>query len=156
MPRVIEGNLVGDGFKVAIVVARFNATITGRLLEGALDGLKRHGVGEQNITVAHAPGSFEVPQVARRFVDGGAHDAVICLGAVVRGATDHYEHVAAAATQGVARLAYDSSIPVIFGILTCDTLEQAFERAGTKSGNKGFDAAVAAIEMANLLRQIGG
>ena len=156
MPKVIEGNLVGEGLKVAIVVARFNATITGRLLEGALDGLKRHGVGDPGITVVHAPGSFELPQIARRLAESGHHDAVICLGAVVRGATDHYEHVAAAAAQGVARLAFDSRVPVIFGVLTCDTLEQAFERAGTKSGNKGFDAAVAAIEMANLLRQLDG
>ncbi|MFO0984544.1 MAG: 6,7-dimethyl-8-ribityllumazine synthase [Planctomycetota bacterium] len=153
MPKVIEGNLVGSGLKVAVAVARFNAVITTRLLDGALDGLRRHGVNEADVTVVWAPGSFEIPFLARQLADRGEHDAIICLGAVIRGATDHYGHVATAAARGVAEVALGAKLPVIFGVLTCDTLEQALERAGAKS-NKGFDAALAALEMAGVMRKL--
>jgi 6,7-dimethyl-8-ribityllumazine synthase len=152
MPRVIEGSLNGAGMRMAVVVARFNSLVTDRLLEGALDALARYGVAADDIVVARVPGSLEIPLVARRFAMGGAYDAVICLGAVVRGATPHFDYVAAGAANGIAAAGADSGRPVIFGVLTCETMEQALDRAGGKSGNKGFDAAVTAIEMANVLK----
>jgi 6,7-dimethyl-8-ribityllumazine synthase len=149
-----EGMLRGDGLRVALVCGRFNELITERLLAGAQDGLLRHGVDETSITVAWAPGAFELPLVAKRLAESGEFDAVICLGAVIRGATGHYEHVAGQCAAGVQRAALDTGVPVIFGVLTTETIEQAIERAGTKAGNKGFEAAMTAIETADLLRQL--
>src|SRR5438105_15571532 len=149
-----EGNLRGDGLRVAIACSRFNEFIVDRLLAGAKDGLVRHGVDEGSITVAWVPGALELPLVAKRLAASGEFDAVVCLGAVIRGATDHYTHVATQCAAGIQRAQLDTSVPVIFGVLTTDTIEQAIERAGTKAGNKGGDAAAAAIEMADLLRQL--
>jgi 6,7-dimethyl-8-ribityllumazine synthase len=149
-----EGRLRGDGMRVALACSRFNELITDRLLQGARDGLERHGVDTDSITVAWAPGAFELPLVARQLASSGEYDAVICLGAVIRGATGHYEHVAGQCAAGIQRVQLDSGVPVIFGVLTTETIEQALERAGTKSGNKGFDAALTAIEMVDLLRQL--
>src|SRR5579859_3049662 len=146
-----EGSLSGAGLRVAIVASRFNDTITGRLVEGATDGLRRHGTDPDSIDVAWAPGAFELPLVAGRLAATGAYDAVITLGAVIRGATGHYDFVAGQCAAGVQRASMDTGIPIIFGVLTTDTIEQAVERSGTKAGNKGFEAAVTAIEMANLL-----
>ncbi|MEW5762661.1 MAG: 6,7-dimethyl-8-ribityllumazine synthase [Bacillota bacterium] len=151
MPRTFEGHLVGEGLKFGIVVGRFNEFITHRLLGGALDALQRHGVAESDIAIAWVPGGFEIPLVARLLAEKG-YDAVICLGAVIRGATPHFEYVAAELAKGVAKVGLETRVPVIFGVITADTLEQAIERAGTKAGNKGWQAAVSAIEMANLLR----
>ena len=144
--------LASAGLKFAIVAGRFNAFIVDRLIEGAVDAIVRTGGSDDDITVFHAPGGFEIPQVLRRAVDSGKYDAVICLGAVIRGGTPHFEYVANAVTKGVSDIAYRSSTPVAFGVLTCDTVDQAIERAGTKAGNKGHEAAMAAIEMANLTR----
>lgn len=152
--RVFEGDFVGAGLRIGIVVSRWNEFITKRLLEGALDGLKRHGVAESDITVAWVPGSFEVPLVCRKLAGQGDFDAIIALGAVIRGSTSHYDHVAGSATSGVAQVGLQTGVPCIFGILTTETIEQAIERAGTKAGNKGFEAAQTAIEMARLLRAI--
>ena len=149
-----EGHLRGDGLRVAIACGRFNDLITERLLAGAHDALVRHGTDPASITVAWAPGAFELPLVAQRLASSGEFDAVVCVGAVIRGATDHYEHVAGQCAAGTQRVQLDTGVPVAFGVLTTDTVEQAIERAGTKAGNKGFDAAVAAIEMADLLRQL--
>jgi 6,7-dimethyl-8-ribityllumazine synthase len=149
-----EGQLRGDGLRVAIAAGRFNDFITERLLAGAKDGLVRHGVDESSITVAWAPGAFELPLVAQRLASSGEYDAVICLGAVIRGATGHYEHVAGQCAAGIERVQLDTGVPVIFGVLTTENIEQAIERAGTKAGNKGFESAVTAIEMADLLRQL--
>jgi 6,7-dimethyl-8-ribityllumazine synthase len=149
-----EGRLRGDGMRVALVCSRFNELITERLLSGAKDGLERHGVDAASITVAWAPGAFELPLVARQLAFSGEFDAVICLGAVIRGATGHYEHVAGQCAAGIQRVQLDSGVPVIFGVLTTENIEQALERAGTKSGNKGFEAAGTAIEMVDLLRQL--
>ena len=149
-----EGRLDASDLRVAIVVSRFNELITRPLLEGALDCLRRHGADEERLAVAWVPGAFEIPPVARRLACSGAFDAVVCLGAVIRGATPHFDHVAGQAAAGIARAGFDSGVPVIFGVLTTDTIEQAIERAGTKAGNKGSDAALAAIETANLLRQL--
>jgi 6,7-dimethyl-8-ribityllumazine synthase len=149
-----QGQLDATNLRVAIIVSRFNELITRPLLEGALDALRRHNADEERISVAWVPGAFEIAAVAKRLACSGAFDAVVCLGAVIRGATPHFDHVANQAAAGVARAAYDSGVPVMFGILTTDTIEQAIERAGTKAGNKGADAAVAAIEMASLLRQL--
>jgi 6,7-dimethyl-8-ribityllumazine synthase len=149
-----EGRLDASGLRMALVVSRFNELITRQLLEGARDGLRRHGADEEALTVVWVPGAFEIPLVARRLAGSGAFDAVVCLGAVIRGATPHFDHVANQAAAGIARAGQDSGVPVIFGVLTTDTIEQAIERAGTKAGNKGYDAAMAAIEMANLLRQL--
>jgi 6,7-dimethyl-8-ribityllumazine synthase len=149
-----EGQLRGDGLRVAIAASRFNDFITERLLAGARDSLARHGVDEGSITVAWAPGAFELPLVAQRLAASGEYDAVICVGAVIRGATGHYEHVAGQCAAGIARVQLDTGVPVAFGVLTTDTVEQAVERAGTKGGNKGFEAAMTAIEMADLLRQL--
>jgi len=149
-----EGQLRGDGLRVAIVASRFNDFITERLLSGASDGLLRHGVDEASITVAWAPGAFELPLVAQRLATSGDYDAGICLGAVIRGATGHYEHVAGQCAAGIERVQLDTGVPVVFGVLTTETVEQAIERAGTKAGNKGFESAMTAIEMADLLRQL--
>ncbi len=149
--NVIEGNLDGTGLKIGIVAGRFNDLITSRLLEGARDGLVRHGVSEDDITVVMVPGAFEIPVAARRCADSGAFDAVITLGAVIKGSTDHYEHVAGQAAAGIARVAADTGVPVIFEVLMTENIDQAIERAGTKVGNKGFDAAMAAIETARVL-----
>ncbi len=154
MSSVFEGALLGKGLKVAVVVARFNEFITGKLLSGAQDALTRHGVAEADIDVAWVPGSFEIPLVAQRLAMSKKYDAVICLGTVIRGATPHFEYIAAEVSKGVAKVGLDSGIPVMFGVITSDTIEQAIERAGTKAGNKGFDAAVGAIEMANLLKKL--
>ncbi len=154
MPDVIEGHLSGDGHRIGIVVSRFNDFITQRLLDGALDSLRRHGVDLSEVSVAWCPGSFEIPVTAKKMAESGRFDAVICLGAVIRGATAHFDYVAGGVAGGVARVAEDSGIPVVFGVITTDTIEQAIERAGTKSGNKGAESAVTAIEMVNLLRQI--
>lgn len=153
MSKVIEGNLSGDGKKFAIVVSRFNAFITEKLLAGAQDGLVRHGVKEDDITVAWTPGSFEIPLVAKKLAESGSYHAVIALGCVIRGATAHFDYVAGEAAKGVGQATMQTGVPIIFGILTTDTIEQAVERAGTKSGNKGFEAAMGAIEMANLMEQ---
>jgi len=150
----IEGRLRGDGLRVAVVCSRFNDLVTDRLLAGARDGLVRHGVDPASITVAEVPGAFELPLVAARLASSGEVDAVVCLAAVIRGATPHFDLVAGQCAAGVQRAQLDSGIPVIFGVLTTDTLEQALDRAGGKSGNKGFDAAAAAIEMVDVLRQL--
>jgi 6,7-dimethyl-8-ribityllumazine synthase len=154
MPKTIEGKLVSSGKKYGIIVSRFNEFISGKLLAGALDALQRHGVLDEEITVAWTPGSFEIPMVARKMALSGHYDAVIALGAVIRGSTPHFDYVAAEVSKGVAHVTLDTLVPVAFGVLTTDTIEQAVERAGTKSGNKGFDAACSAIEMANLLEQL--
>ncbi|MDP3182470.1 MAG: 6,7-dimethyl-8-ribityllumazine synthase [Desulfobaccales bacterium] len=153
--RTIEGKLIGEGLKFALVVSRFNSFITERLLEGALDCLRRKGVADDDLMVVRVPGAWEIPLVAKRLAQAKAHDAVICLGAVIRGATPHFDYVAAEVGKGIAQVSLDSGVPVIYGILTTDTLEQAVERAGSKAGNKGFAAAEAAIEMANLLKELG-
>lgn len=149
-----EGRLAGDGLRIAIVCGRFNDLITERLLAGATDGLTRHGVDESSITLAWAPGAFEIPLVAKRLAASGEVDAVIALGAVIRGATDHYEHVATQCAAGLREAQLDTGVPVVFGVLTTDSVDQALERAGTKAGNKGYEAAEVAIEMADLLRQL--
>ena len=154
MPRIIEGDIVERGGRYAIVASRFNDFITARLLDGALDALRRHGVPDNAITVAWVPGAFELPIVCRRLVASGKHDAVIALGAVIRGSTAHFDYVAGEAARGVSA-AGGGNVPVIFGVLTTDTIEQAIERAGSKMGNKGGEAAVTAIEMVNLLREVG-
>jgi len=154
MGRLLEGKLLGKGLKFGIVVSRFNDFITRKLLEGAKDALLRHGVEEEDIDVAWVPGSFEIPLVAKQLAQTQKYNAVICLGAVIRGATPHFEYIAAEVAKGVAKVGLDSGLPVIFGVITADTLEQAVERAGTKMGNKGFEAAVYAIEMANLMKSI--
>ena len=154
MPKIIEGKLVSSGKKYGIIVSRFNEFISGKLLAGALDALQRHGVQDGEITVAWTPGSFEIPMVARKMALSGNYDAVIALGAVIRGSTPHFDYVAAEVSKGVDHVTLDTQVPVAFGVLTTDTLEQAVERAGTKSGNKGFDAACTAIEMVNLLEQL--
>ena len=153
MGNIYEGNLVGTGLKVGIVVGRFNEFITSKLLGGAQDALKRHGVEEGSVDVAWVPGAFEIPLVAKRMADSGKYDAVITLGTVIRGATPHFDFVCNEAAKGVSQASMQSGIPVIFGVLTTETIEQAIERAGTKAGNKGWEAAAAAIEMANLLRE---
>ena len=148
---LFEGNLSGAGLRVAIVASRFNDTITQRLVEGATDGLRRHGVDPDAVDVAWAPGAFELPLVAGRLARSGQYEAVITLGAVIRGATGHYDVVAGQCAAGVQRVSLDTEVPIVFGVLTTDTIEQAVERSGTKAGNKGFEAAVTAIEMANLM-----
>ena len=151
---VLEGNFEAKGLKFGIVCARFNEFITSKLLGGAYDAIKRHGGDEADIDVAWVPGSFEIPLVAKKMAESGKYDAVICLGAVIRGATGHYDMVANEMTKGIAQAGMQTGVPVIFGVLTTDTIEQAIERAGTKSGNKGFDCANTAIEMANLLKKL--
>jgi 6,7-dimethyl-8-ribityllumazine synthase len=149
-----SGNLRGEGVRVAIACGRFNDLITERLLAGARDGLLRHGVDAASITEAWVPGAFELPLAASRLASSGEYDAVICLGAVIRGATGHYEHVAGQCAAGIARVALDTGVPVVFGVLTTETIEQALERAGTKAGNKGYESAETALEMVDLLRQL--
>jgi 6,7-dimethyl-8-ribityllumazine synthase len=150
MSKVLEGNLNGEGLKFAVVIARFNEFVSLRLLEGAMDCLRRHGVADGDITVAWVPGAFDVPPVAKRMGDSGKFDAVVCLGAVIRGATPHFDFVAAEAAKGVAQVAMQSAVPTTFGIVTADNIEQAIERAGSKSGNRGWDAARSALELADL------
>ncbi|GIM48274.1 6,7-dimethyl-8-ribityllumazine synthase [Collibacillus ludicampi] len=154
MARVYEGNLIGTGLRIGIVVGRFNEFITTKLLEGALDALKRHGVDENDVSVAWVPGAFEIPLIAQKMAASNKYDSVITLGAVIRGATPHFDYVSAEVSKGVAAISLKTGVPTIFGVLTVDTIEQAIERAGTKAGNKGWEAAVSAIEMANLSRQI--
>ena len=155
MNKHYEGMLLGKGLKFGVVVSRFNEFITNKLLEGAKDALLRHGVNEVDIETAWVPGSFEIPLIAKRLAQTKKYNAIICLGAVIRGGTPHFEYVAAEVTKGIAMVGLETVLPTIYGVITADTLEQAIERAGTKAGNKGFDAAVNAIEMANLLRNIG-
>lgn len=155
MPRMLEGMLTAEGLRFALIVSRFNDFMSARLMEGAMDALIRHGAEDENITVVKVPGAFEIPAVAKKCALSGAYDAVICLGAVIRGATPHFDYVASEVSKGVAAVALESGIAVTFGVLTTDTLEQAIERSGSKGGNKGFEAAVAAVEMANLLKQLG-
>jgi 6,7-dimethyl-8-ribityllumazine synthase len=154
LPKVLEGQLTAQGLRFAIVVSRFNSLVTQRLLDGALDALRRHGADENAITVVYVPGSFEIPLVAKRLAQSGAFDAVICLGCIIRGDTPHFEYVASEAAKGIAQVALETSVPTIFGVVTADTLEQALERAGAKAGNRGFEAAMTAMEMANLMRQL--
>jgi 6,7-dimethyl-8-ribityllumazine synthase len=153
--NVLEGKLAGEGLKIALVVSRFNSFITERLVEGALDCLRRHGVAETGLTMVRVPGAWEIPLVAKRLAQGKAHDAVICLGAVIRGSTPHFDYVAAEVSKGIAQTSLESGVPIAFGVLTTDTLEQAVERAGSKAGNKGYAAAEAALEMVNLLKEMG-
>ena len=149
--KVFEGNLVSENQKFGIIVGRFNEFIGSKLLGGALDALKRHGVSEDNIEIAWVQGAFEIPLIAKKMAKSQKYDAVICLGAVIRGATPHFDYVSGEVTKGVAQASLETEVPVIFGVLTVDSIEQAIERAGTKAGNKGYDAGVTAIEMANLL-----
>ncbi len=152
MTKIYEGKLIAQGLKFALVVGRFNEFITNKLLGGAMDALTRHGALAQDIEVAWVPGAFEIPLVAQKLVRSGKYDAVICLGAVIRGGTPHFDYVCAEVSKGIAKVSLDSGVPAIFGIITADSIEQAIERAGTKAGNKGWDAAVTGIEMASLLK----
>ena len=154
MPKFVEGKLNAEGLRFGIVVGRFNSFIGERLLEGALDALIRHGADDAQITVARVPGAFEIPLAAKKLAETGNFDALICLGAVIRGSTPHFDYVASEVSKGVAHISLDTGIPVAFGVLTTDTIEQAIERAGTKAGNKGFDAAMTAIETASLFREM--
>lgn len=155
MGKLFEGMLLGEGLKIGVVASRFNEFITRKLLDGAQDALLRHGVAADNIDIAWVPGAFEIPLVAQKLAQTKKYDAIVCVGAIVRGATPHFEYIAAEVTKGIARASLDSGVPVSYGVITTDTLEQAIERAGSKVGNKGFDAATNAIEMANLLKGIG-
>jgi len=154
MARIIEGGLTGEGRRIGIIVARFNSFIAEKLLEGAIDTLTRAGVNDDDISVARVPGAFEIPLVAARMAKTKKYDAIICLGAIIRGATPHFDFVAAEASKGVAQAGLDSGVPVIYGVLTTETIEQAIERAGTKAGNKGSDCAMAAIDMVNLMDRL--
>lgn len=149
--KIIEGNLVAKDLKIGIVAARFNEFIVSKLISGALDGLKRHGVDDDYIELVWVPGAFEIPLVAKKMAESEKYDSIICLGAVIKGSTSHYDYVCAEVSKGIANISLESKRPVIFGVLTTDNIEQAIERAGTKAGNKGYDAAVSAIEMANLI-----
>ena len=153
--KVYEGKLVSKDIKIGIVAARFNEFITSKLLGGAVDALNRHEIPEENIEVAWVPGAFEIPLIASKMAKSDRYDAVICLGAVIRGSTSHYDYVCSEVSKGIASVSLASDVPVMFGVLTTDTIEQAIERAGTKAGNKGFDCAVGAIEMVNLIRELG-
>lgn len=152
--KTYEGKLVATDMKVGIVAARFNEFITSKLLGGAMDGLLRHGVSKEDVSVAWVPGAFEIPLIASKMAKSGAYDAVICLGAVIRGSTSHYDYVCSEVSKGVAQVSLNSDIPVLFGVLTTENIEQAIERGGTKAGNKGYDCAISAIEMVNLIRAI--
>ena len=152
--NVLEGKLLAEGQKIAVVAGRFNEIITNKLLGGAVDAFKRHGGDENNIDLAWVPGAFEIPLVAKKLAESGRYDAVICLGAVIRGATPHFDMVANETTKGIANVGLQTGVPIIFGVLTTDNIEQAVERAGSKAGNKGFEAVTTAIEMVNLLKQI--
>ena len=154
MVKLFEGRISAEGFRFGIIVSRFNDFISSKLVEGALDALKRHGARDEMISLIKVPGSFEIPVAARKMADSGQFDAIICLGAVIRGATPHFDYVAAEVSKGIAAVSLESKIPVSFGVLTTDSLEQAIERAGAKSGNKGWDAAMAAMEMANLFKEL--
>jgi 6,7-dimethyl-8-ribityllumazine synthase len=153
--NIIEGKLSAEGLKFGIIVGRFNSFITERLLEGAIDCILRHGGSKENIEIVKVPGSFEIPLTAKKLAKSGKYDAIICLGAVIRGSTPHFDYVANEVTKGIAQISLETEVPISYGILTTDTIEQAVERAGTKMGNKGFDAAMVAIEMANVLKSIG-
>ena len=155
MAKTLEGKLIAKGLKFGMVLSRFNNFIAERLLEGALDALKRSGAEEEDCAVARVPGAFEIPLAAKKMVKSGRYDAIICLGCVIRGATPHFEYIATDVTKGIAHLSLENEIPISFGVLITDTIEQAIERAGTKVGNKGCDAAMSAIEMANLMKEIG-
>ena len=154
MSKRLEGMLLGKGLKFGLVVSRFNEFFSKKLLEGAQDALLRHGVNEADIEVAWTPGSFEIPLIAQKLAQSKKYDAIICLGAVIRGGTPHFDYIAAEVTKGIAKVSLDTGVPVIYGVITTDTLEQAVERSGTKAGNKGFDAALSAIEMANLVKSL--
>ena len=154
MPEILEGNITAEGFSFAIIVSRFNDFISSKLLEGAMDALRRHGADEKKVSMVKVPGSFEIPATAKRLAASGKYDAIICLGAVIRGATPHFDYVASEVAKGIASVSLKSDIPVTFGVLTTDNLEQAIERAGSKVGNKGWDAAVAAMEMVNLFKKL--
>jgi len=154
MPRYIEGNLDAKGQKIGIIVSRFNSFITDRLLDGAIDALVRHGADENDIHVARVPGAFEIPLADKKMAGGGAYDGIIALSAVIRGSTPHFDYISSEVTKGVAAVSLESGVPVAFGVLTTDSIEQAVERAGTKAGNKGFDAAVTIIESVNLLKAL--
>ncbi|MNE51311.1 6,7-dimethyl-8-ribityllumazine synthase [compost metagenome] len=156
MARIFEGNLVSEGLKYGVVVGRFNEFISSKLLGGALDAFKRHGAQEEDVDVAWVPGAFEIPLIAQKMAESGKYDAVITLGAVIRGSTPHFDYVCNEAAKGVAAIALKTGVPTIFGVLTVDSIEQAIERAGTKAGNKGYEAAASAIEMANLTKQLQG
>jgi len=152
--KIFEGDLQAKGLKFGIVISRFNEFITGKLLDGAKDALVRHGVKEEDIDIVRVPGSFEIPLIARKMAEKETYNAVICLGTVIRGATPHFDYISAEVSKGIATVSMETGVPVAFGVLTCDTIEQAVERAGTKSGNKGWDAALTAIEMARLLKNL--
>ncbi len=152
--KIYEGKMVSDGIKIGIVASRFNEFIVSKLLSGAVDGLKRHNVNDDDISVAWVPGAFEIPLIASKMAKSGKYDAVICLGAVIRGSTSHYDYVCNEVSKGVANVSLNSDIPVLFGVVTTENIEQAIERAGTKAGNKGYDCALSAIEMVNLIREI--
>lgn len=152
--NVFEGKVVSENIKIGIIAARFNEFITSKLLGGALDGLKRHNVNENDIDVAWVPGAFEIPLIAKKMANSGKYDAVICLGAVIRGSTSHYDYVCNKVSKGIATVSMNSDIPVMFGVVTTENIEQAIERAGTKAGNKGYDCALGAIEMVNLIREM--
>jgi 6,7-dimethyl-8-ribityllumazine synthase len=152
--KIIEGELQAKGLKIGIIMSRFNDFITNKLLDGARDALLRHGAKEEDIDVIKVPGSFEIPMVAKKLAEKGAYHAIICLGTVIRGATPHFEYIAAEVSKGIAHASVETGVPIAFGVITCDTIEQAVERAGTKSGNKGWDAANTAIEMARLLKKL--
>lgn len=152
--KTLEGKLVAEGAKVAIVASRFNEFITSKLIGGAVDGLKRHNVEDDDITLAWVPGAFEIPVIAKKLAESGKYDAIICVGAVIRGSTSHYDYVCAEVSKGIATVSMNTGVPVLFGVLTTDTIEQAIERAGTKAGNKGYDCALSAIEMINLIKNI--
>ncbi len=153
--KIIEGKVVADDMRIGIVASRFNEIIVKKLLDGAVDGLVRHGVPDGNISAAWVPGAFEIPLTAEKMAQSGQYDAVICVGAVIRGSTSHYDYVCSEVSKGIARVTLESRVPVIFGVLTTENIEQAIERAGSKSGNKGYDAALSAIEMVNVVRQMG-
>ncbi len=152
--RIIEGELQAKGLKIGIIMSRFNDFITNKLLDGARDALLRHGAKEEDIDVIKVPGSFEIPMIAKKLAEKGSYHAIICLGTVIRGATPHFEYIAAEVSKGIAQASMETGVPIAFGVITCDTIEQAVERAGTKSGNKGWDAANTAIEMARLLKKL--
>jgi 6,7-dimethyl-8-ribityllumazine synthase len=154
MPKIFEGKISAEGFRFAIIVSRFNDFISSRLVEGAMDALNRHGAADEQVSLVKVPGAFEIPHTAKRLVESDRYDAIICLGAVIRGSTPHFEYVASEVSKGIANVGIESKIPVTFGVLTTDSLEQAIERAGSKAGNKGWDAAMAAMEMANLFKEM--
>ena len=152
--KTVEGKVVAEGLKIGIVGARFNEFIVSKLISGARDGLVRHGVNDDDITLAWVPGAFEIPLVAKKLAKSGQYDAIICVGAVIRGATSHYDYVCAEVSKGIAQVGLESGVPVLFGVLTTDTIQQALERAGSKAGNKGYDCAMSALELSNLLKEV--